>query len=145
VDLIFSWIPFRCFRNSCNTRFPCGHTTKVSSTYPYQRVGLCIAALMAVCSKCSMLKFAINGVRGESYGHSVLLSEKTISHKKNMFVSTHFMRSTVSLRNFCESVCSVSYSGTLVNSVSTLKLTNMSVSFKAIDWILCTNVSEFFI
>jgi hypothetical protein len=66
------------------------------------------------------------------------------SFKKYVFVSTCFMRSTVSLWNFCASVCSVSYSGTLVNSATTLKLTNMSVSFKAIDWILCANVSEFF-
>ena len=81
VNLMFSWIPFRCFWNSCNTRFPCGHTTKVLSTYLYQQIGLCIAVLMAVCSRCSM--FCHYRRQRGSYGHSVLLSEKKIHHKEN--------------------------------------------------------------
>jgi len=42
------WIPFRCFRNSCNISFPCSYTTKVSSIFLYQWVSLFIAVLMSL-------------------------------------------------------------------------------------------------
>jgi hypothetical protein len=42
---MFGWILFRCFRKSCSSLFPCGHTTNMSSTYLYQLAGFFIGRL----------------------------------------------------------------------------------------------------
>jgi hypothetical protein len=55
------------------------------------------------------------------------------------------MRSTVCLWNFCGSVCSSFLHSKHLKYWNHIKLTNISVSSKVIDFFLCTNVFEFFI
>src|SRR5215475_11137351 len=53
VNCMSLWIPFRWFRKSVSFSFPCGQMAKVSSTYLYQQVGLCVARFIALVSKTS--------------------------------------------------------------------------------------------
>jgi hypothetical protein len=78
VKLMFWWIPFRRFGNSCSSYFPCRHTTEVLSMYLHQRIALFTAVLVALCSKSSTASTSLPlPAPGESYGLSVLLLVKS--------------------------------------------------------------------
>ena len=58
VNFILLCNPFRWSKNSVSLSRPWGQMAKVSSTYLYQHVSLCVACSNALFSKCSMKKFA---------------------------------------------------------------------------------------
>ena len=68
-SFFFLWVPFRCFRNSCNISFPCSYMTKVLSMFLYQWVSLFISVLMflfevfhvEVCKHLSITDFFAGG------------------------------------------------------------------------------------
>jgi hypothetical protein len=51
VNLMFGWMLFRCCRKPCSSFLPCGHTTNMSSSYLYYRIGFLVAEFIAYCSK----------------------------------------------------------------------------------------------
>lgn len=129
-------IHFKCSRNPCNASFLCGHTTQVLSTYLYQWIGLFIAVKMAVFLRCSVVKFTTTGAKGDAMATLSFCLKNDPSYRKYVVLGTCFMRFTVCLWNSCWSICSVPSSGTLVNSETTPKLTNMSISCKVIECIV---------
>ena len=88
VNLILLCNPFRWCRNSVSLSRPWGQMVKVSSTYLYQHVGLCVASSIAFFSKSSMKKLAMTGERGEPMATPSVCSQIWSSQQKYVEVST---------------------------------------------------------